>query len=70
MTHLQLTLLCLAALEALGKNQEALQAYEKARWLAQAHDNDPQGEQARFRCESPACCCAAFKGGGNWPAPI
>ena len=34
-----------AALEALGKNQEALQAYEKARWLAQAHDNDPQGEQ-------------------------
>lgn len=34
-----------AALEALGKYQEALQAYEKARWLAQAHDNDPQGEQ-------------------------
>ena len=45
-----------AALEALGKNQEALQAYEKARWLAQAHDNDPQGEQARPRglpCGTP-----------------
>lgn len=34
-----------AALEALGKNKDALAAYEKARWLAQAHDNDPQGEQ-------------------------
>ena len=43
-----------AALEALGKNQEALQAYEKARWLAQAHDNDPQGEQVRLAlCNEP-----------------
>jgi hypothetical protein len=33
-----------AALEALGKDNDAIAAYEKAKWLAQVHDNDPTGE--------------------------
>jgi len=33
-----------ASLEALRKDSEAIAAYEKARWLASAHDNDPAGE--------------------------
>jgi len=33
-----------AAHEALGHDTEAIAAYEKARWLAGAHDNDPAGE--------------------------
>ena len=33
-----------AALEALGRDSDAVAAYEKAKWLAQVHDNDPAGE--------------------------
>jgi len=33
-----------AALEALGRDKDANAAYEKAKWLAQVHDNDPHGE--------------------------
>ena len=33
-----------AALEALGRDKDAITAYEKAKWLAQVHDNDPAGE--------------------------
>ena len=33
-----------AALEALGRDSDAVAAYEKAKWLAQVHDNDPTGE--------------------------
>ena len=33
-----------AALEALGRDKDAVAAYEKAKWLAQVHDNDPNGE--------------------------
>jgi Flp pilus assembly protein TadD len=33
-----------AALEALNHDSDAIAAYEKARWLAAAHDNDPAGE--------------------------
>ena len=49
-----------AAHEAVGQYSEAVQAYEKARWLATSHDNDPQGlkeydaalAQARWRASS------------------
>jgi tetratricopeptide (TPR) repeat protein len=49
-----------AAHEALGQYSEAVSAYEKARWLATSHDNDPQGlkeydaalAQARWRASS------------------
>jgi hypothetical protein len=34
-----------AALEASSLDAEAVAAYDKARWLAQAHDNDPHGEE-------------------------
>ncbi len=37
-----------AALEALGKDNDAIAAYEKAKWLAQVHDNDPNGEAVRL----------------------
>jgi len=33
-----------AALEALGRDKDAVTAYEKAKWLAAVHDNDPNGE--------------------------
>ncbi len=33
-----------AAHEALAHDAEAIAAYDKARWLASAHDNDPSGE--------------------------
>ena len=34
-----------AAMEALGRYQDALSAYDKAKWLANVHDNDPQGAE-------------------------
>ena len=37
-----------AANEALRNDSEAIAAYEKARWLASAHDNDPAGEAVRM----------------------
>ena len=33
-----------AAHEALGHDAEAMAAYDKAAWLASAHDNDAAGE--------------------------
>ena len=42
-----------AAHEALGHDAEAVAAYDKAKWLAGAHDNDPAGE-AEYEAASVA----------------
>ena len=62
-----------AALEALGRDKDAVAAYEKARWLAQVHDNDPSGEAEydeaakalRLRCASNVYHSGADGYGGD-----
>jgi len=54
-----------AAHEALRNNTEALAAYDRARWLASAHDNDPQGETEYVEAAAALRRRAALAGYGT-----